>query len=248
MILGLVAPSAGRIEYVGVTRARIGAIIEAPAFYPFLSGRDNLHALALAAGGVPMSRIDELLEYVGLAERRKSPYRTYSLGMKQRLGIASTLLMDPALIILDEPTNGLDPSGQREIRGLIPQLAREGRGVLLASHLLHEVEQVCDRVAILRRGKLLRSGIVGEVVGQGSFLDIEVAEPEKAAEVIRALPFVKQVTMEDGRLAVVAPEERDAEISRALSDANFYVTGMARRHHSLEEVFFELTDDAGPSH
>ncbi len=242
MILGLVAPSAGRIEYVGVSRRRIGAIIEAPAFYPFLSGRDNLHALALAAGGVPMSRIDELMEYVGLSERRKSPYRTYSLGMKQRLGIASTLLMDPKLIILDEPTNGLDPAGQREIRGLIPQLAREGRSVLLASHLLHEVEQVCDRVAILRRGKLLQVGTVSEVVGQGSFLDIEVAEPERAAEIIRALPFVEQVTVADGRLAVIAPEEHGADISRALSEANLFATGMVRRHHSLEEVFLELTD------
>ena len=242
MILGLIAPTAGRIEYVGVSPRRIGAIIEAPAFYPYLSGRDNLKALSLAAGGVADARIDDLLQYVGLAERRKNPYRTYSLGMKQRLGIASTLLMDPPLIILDEPTNGLDPAGQREIRSLIPQLAREGRSVLLASHLLHEVEQVCDRVAILRHGKLLQVGSVSEVVGQGSFLDIHVAEPERAGEVIGALEFVEQVRVENGALAVVAPEERDADISRALSDANLYVTGMARRHHSLEEVFLELTD------
>jgi ABC-2 type transport system ATP-binding protein len=242
MILGLIAPTAGRIEYVDVSPRCIGAIIEAPAFYPYLSGRDNLKALSLAAGGVADARIDDLLEYVGLAERRKSPYRTYSLGMKQRLGIASTLLMDPPLIILDEPTNGLDPAGQREIRSLIPQLAREGRGVLLVSHLLHEVEQVCDRVAILRHGKLLQAGLVSEVVGQGSFLDIQVAEPERAGEVIGALPFVEQVRVENGALAVVAPEERDADISRALSDADLYVTGMARRHHSLEEVFLELTD------
>ena len=245
MVLGLIAPTAGRIDYAGVTLKGIGAIIEAPAFYPFLSGHDNLRALALAAGGVPDSRIDELLDYVGLAERRKSPYRTYSLGMKQRLGIASTLLMDPALIILDEPTNGLDPAGQREIRALIPQLAHEGRSVILASHLLHEVEQVCDRVAILRRGKLLQVGSVSEVVGQGSFLDIEIAEPDKAAEIIRALPFVEQVTVQDGHLAVISPEEHDANVSRALSDANLYVTGMARRRHSLEEVFLELTDEDG---
>ena len=112
------------------------------------------------------------------------------MGMKQRLGIASTLLTEPALVILDEPTNGLDPAGQREIRSLIPQLAREGRSVLLASHLLREVEQVCDRVAILRRGKLLQMGTVSDIVGRGGFLEIQVAEPERAAEIIRALSFV----------------------------------------------------------
>jgi ABC-2 type transport system ATP-binding protein len=250
MILGLIAPSAGRVEYTGVSLKRIGAIIEAPAFYPYLSARDNLQAIALAGGGVPSSRIDELLEYVGLADRRKSPYRTFSMGMKQRLGIASTLLLDPALIILDEPTNGLDPAGQREIRSLIPQLAREGRSVLLASHLLHEVEQVCDRVAILRHGKLLRVGRVSEVVGEGGFLEVQVAEPERAAEIIRGLPFVEQVTVQDGRLAVVAPEERSAELSRALGEADLFVQGLTWRRHSLEEVFLELTEsesEAGSS-
>src|SRR6188768_3760471 len=120
-----------------------------------MSGRDNLEVLALAAGGTPTGWVDHLLEYVGLHDRARSPFRTYSMGMKQRLGIASTLLLDPALVILDEPTNGLDPAGQREIRSLIPQLAHEGRSVAIASHLLNEVEQICDRVAILRKGKLL---------------------------------------------------------------------------------------------
>jgi ABC-2 type transport system ATP-binding protein len=247
MMLGLIAPTAGRVEYTSVPLQRIGAIIESPAFYPYLSGRDNLRALALAAGGVPPARIDDLLEYVGLAERPKSPYRTYSMGMKQRLGIASTLLADPALVILDEPTNGLDPAGQREVRDLIPQLAREGRSVLLASHLLHEVEQVCDRVAILRRGKLLHVGSVSDLLRRGSFLDIQVAEPERSAEIIRALPFVERVSVQGERLSVVAPEERGADISLALSDAGLYVTAMAPRQTSLEEAFLELTDaEPGP--
>ncbi len=169
------------------------------------------------------------------------------MGMKQRLGIASTLLADPALVILDEPTNGLDPAGQREVRDLIPQLAREGRSVLLASHLLHEVEQVCDRVAILLRGKLLHVGTVSDIVGRGSFLDIQVAEPERAAAIIRALPFVERVSVQGERLSVVAPEERGADISRALGDAGLYVTAMAPRRSSLEEVFLELTDaEPGP--
>ncbi len=247
MMLGLIAPTAGRVEYTSVPLQRIGAIIESPAFYPYLSGRDNLRVLALAAGVVPPARIDDLLEYVGLAERPKSPYRTYSTGMKQRLGIASTLLADPALVILDEPTNGLDPAGQREVRDLIPQLAREGRSVLLASHLLHEVEQVCDRVAILRRGKLLHVGTVSDLLRSGSFLEIQVAEPERAAAIIRALPFVERVNVQGERLSVVAPEERGADISRALSDAGLYVTAMAPRRSSLEEAFLELTDaEPGP--
>lgn len=245
MILGLIAPSAGRVEYSGVSLKRIGAIIEAPAFYPYMSGRDNLRALALAGGGVPPDRIEDLLEYVGLADRPKSPYRTYSMGMKQRLGIASTLLADPALVILDEPTNGLDPAGQREIRSLIPQLAHEGRSVLLASHLLNEVEQVCDRVAILRRGKLLEMGTVSDIVGRGGFLEIQVADPERSAEIVRALSFVERVSVEGETLSVVAPEERGAEISRALGEANLYVTAMTSRHNSLEDVFLQLTDTEG---
>ncbi|HEX5370947.1 MAG TPA: ABC transporter ATP-binding protein [Dehalococcoidia bacterium] len=248
MILGLIKPSAGRIEYNGLSLQQIGAIIEAPAFYPYLSGRDNLQALALAAGGVRSGRIDELLEYVGLGDRPKSPYRTYSLGMKQRLGIASTLLLDPALVILDEPTNGLDPAGQREIRGLIPQLAREGRSVLLASHLLHEVEQVCDRVAIVRHGKLIQSGTVRDIVGQGSFLEIKVAEPERAAQILSALPFVERVELRDGgALAIYTLEEHGPDVTRALSSANLYVSSMTRRRHSLEEVFLELTEEESAS-
>jgi ABC-2 type transport system ATP-binding protein len=242
MILGLIAPTAGRVEYTSVPLKRIGAIIEWPAFYPYLCGRDNLQALALATGGVPAARIDALLEYVGLADRRTSPYRTYSTGMRQRLGIASTLIADPALVILDEPTNGLDPAGQREVRDLIPQLAREGRSVLLASHLLHEVQQVCDRVAILSRGKLLHVGTVRDLVGRGSFLEIGVAEPERAAAILRTLPFVERVDVQDERLSVVAPEERSADISRALGDAGLYITAMAPRLSSLEEVFLELTE------
>ncbi len=247
MILDLIKPSSGRIEYNGLSLRQIGAIIEAPAFYPYLSGRDNLQALALAAGGVPSRRIDELLDYVGLADRPRSPYRTYSLGMKQRLGIASTLLLDPALVILDEPTNGLDPAGQREIRSLIPQLAREGRSVLLASHLLHEVEQVCDRVAIVRHGRLIQAGSVHEIVGQGSFLEVNVPEPERAAQILRALAFVERVDLRDGgSIAVYAPEERGPDVTRALSDAKLYVSSMTRRRHSLEEVFLELTEDENP--
>jgi ABC-2 type transport system ATP-binding protein len=255
MILGLIRPTAGRIELFGKDLAanrdalprRVGAVIETPSFYPYLSGRDNLRALAIAAGGVPDERIDGLLAQVGLAERADSAFKTYSLGMKQRLGIASTLLTDPALVILDEPTNGLDPAGQREIRALIPHLAREGRGVLLASHLLYEVEQVCDRVAIIRRGKLVESGAVGDLLRRDSYLEITIDHPERAAIVLgeaarSSLPFVERVTLDGGSVQVVAPPEQGAAINRVLAERGLYASAIVPRTSSLEALFLELTE------
>jgi ABC-type multidrug transport system ATPase subunit len=142
----------------------IGAIIETPAFYPYLTGRDNLRAFALMSGKIDEAQIESLLKLVNMADRADRPYKTFSLGMKQRLGIAAVLLTNPASVILDEPTNGLDPAGQREIREIIPHLAEKGLAVLLASHMLHEVEQVSDRIAIVRRGRLIRTGTVDELL------------------------------------------------------------------------------------
>jgi ABC-2 type transport system ATP-binding protein len=255
MILGLIAPTSGAIEVrsrqatgqrVDMRRAA-GAIVETPAFYPFMSGRDNLRALAIAAGGVPGRRIDELLDLVGLSDRADSRVKGYSLGMKQRLGIASTLLTDPELVILDEPTNGLDPAGQREIRELIPRLAREGRAVLLASHLLHEVQQVCDRVAIIQRGRLLQEGRVEELVAQSAYLEIALppAELEGALAVVRTLPFVERAKVESGLLHAVVSGPlgpRGAEVNRALAGAGFYAGAIVPRQSSLETVFLELTE------
>jgi ABC-2 type transport system ATP-binding protein len=163
MILGLVRPLAGSVEILGhdllrdpqVALRRVGAIVETPAFYPYLSGLDNLRALALARGGVPARRFNEVLALVGLTGRERDRFSTYSLGMKQRLGIAGALLPEPELLILDEPSNGLDPAGMVEIRGLLLRLARAGQTILLCSHLLAEVQQVCDRVIILAQGKIV---------------------------------------------------------------------------------------------
>lgn len=254
MILGLIAPAAGSITILGrdprrsrdLLRRHVGAIIETPAFYPYLSGRDNLRALALAAGGVPAASIDQLLETVGLTARSASRYKTYSLGMKQRLGIASTLLTEPDLVILDEPTNGLDPAGQHEIRELIPRLAREGRAVLLASHQLHEVEQVCDRVTIIRAGRVVRQGPVSELLRRGGMLDLQISPAEQAAEVARALPWVEAVTVRDGWIAVAAPVERGADLSRALAERGLYPSALIPRRATLENVFLELTGGAAP--
>ncbi|MGH2583490.1 MAG: ABC transporter ATP-binding protein [Dehalococcoidia bacterium] len=257
MILGLVKPTAGRVELFGKPLEsdpasllrRVGAIIESPSFYPYLSGRDNLRTLAIAAGGVPDGRVDAVLEQAGLSERAGSPFKTYSLGMKQRLGIASTLLTDPDLVILDEPTNGLDPAGQREVRELIPELARQGRAVLLASHLLHEVEQVCDRVAIIRRGKLIEGGAIRELMHRDSYLEITIEEPERAAAALGAAAWlgISRISVEDGRVAVVAEPEHGAAINRVLAGQGLYASAIVPKTSSLEDIFLELTEPEAPA-
>ena len=253
MVLGLIAPTAGRAEIAGAdvradparALAHVGAIAEVPAFYPYLSGRDNLVALALIRGGGALERVEPTLKRVGLADRARSPFRTYSLGMRQRLGIASTLIADPALVILDEPTNGLDPAGQREIRSLVRELAAEGRAVLLASHLLHDVQQVCDRVIVIHRGKLVMSGTIAQVLARAGGYCIDVADLDGAAAVLRALPFVRDVRVDGSILAVAADERRGADLNRALAGAGIYAEGIERRQTSLEEVFLELTEGTG---
>lgn len=252
MILGLIQPTAGVVRILGedvqtnqhIVAENVGAIIENPAFYPFLSGRDNLKAHALAVGNVSGSRIDELLTLVNLNERGDDTFKTYSLGMKQRLGIASTLLTNPALVILDEPTNGLDPAGQREIRSIIPRLADEGHSVLLASHMLHEVEQVSDRVAIVRRGSLITEGNVDDLLKRSGYIEIEVpeAEAERARGVLHPLSDVEQVTVEKGTLVVVAPLEMGAALNRALVAEGIFASAITPKRSSLESLFLELTE------
>ncbi len=192
MILGLVRPDAGTIEILGVdaTREReralrrVGAIIESPSFYPYLSGIDNLRVLALARGGVPERRFAEVLELVGLTGRERERVSSYSLGMRQRLAIAGALLHQPELLILDEPTNGLDPQGMAEIRQLILRLAAEGQTILLCSHLLYEVQQVCDRVVILSQGQVVAEGDVEELLAQRTRTALRVDDPPRAIELL----------------------------------------------------------------
>jgi ABC-2 type transport system ATP-binding protein len=250
MVLGLVAPTAGSAQVLGhdvvaqrqKAVAGVGAMLEVTSFYPYLSGRDNLVAVALLhAGGAP-GRVDAVLTRLGLAARAGSKFRTYSLGMRQRLGIASTLLGDPALVILDEPANGLDPAGQREIRELTRELAKEGRGVLLASHLLHEVEQVCDRVIVIKKGTLIASGTIAEVAHRGSYYEIVVADAGRASSALRALPGVTEIRETPTALEVVADAGRGAELNRALAAAGMYASAIVPRTSSLEDVFLELTE------
>ena len=254
MLLGLIAPTAGEVEIFGLKfnehrwsiLRRIGAIIEEPSFYPYLSGWDNLEALSIAIGDVPKTKIKEVLERVNLFDRSKDRYQTYSMGMKQRLGIAAALLRDPELIILDEPTNGLDPAGTKEIRDLIPELAHENRAVFLCSHLLHEVELVCDRVAIIKKGTMIANAPVRELVTTGHILQIKVADPADATEVLKNLSWIKSVKSENGYLVVDAPKDSSAQVNQALAEKHIFVSELVNRVASLEDVFLELT--GGESH
>ncbi|MCA9833149.1 MAG: ABC transporter ATP-binding protein [Thermomicrobiales bacterium] len=252
MVLGLIRPTAGSVTIMGtplvgnqpMVAEHIGAIIENPAFYPYLSGRDNLIAHAKMVDGVTTQRVDDLLKLVNLHERKQDKYKSYSLGMKQRLGIASTLLTDPALVILDEPTNGLDPAGQREIREIIPQLAREGHGVLLASHMLHEVEQVSDRVAIVRRGELVTESSVDDLLMRGGYIEVRVeqADEAKALQLVRSLNDVENVTASQGLITVVTSPDRGREINRTLVEAGIFAAEIAPKRNTLESLFLELTE------
>jgi ABC-2 type transport system ATP-binding protein len=249
MILGLIAPTSGSIELFGrkfnddrwAALRRIGAIIEEPSFYPYLSGRDNLIALARAIGNIPESKVNEVLERVNLKERAGDHYNHYSMGMKQRLGIASTLLRDPELIILDEPTSGLDPAGTKEVRDLIPRLAHESRAVFLCSHLLNEVEQVCNRVAIMKQGVMIASAPMKELLNRGQMVQVKVENPAQAAAVLTGLPWIKSIKIENNYLLIEAPKDSASQINKILAEHNIFASELTNRNVSLESVFLQLT-------
>lgn len=245
MLLGLARPTAGSATVADAAPgtpeglSRIGAMIEAPAFYPFLSGRDNLRVMAKHAG-VPESRLDNVLEEVDLAKRADDRFATYSQGMKQRLGVAAALFKDPDLLILDEPTNGLDPAGVAEMRTLIRDLGRGRRTVLLSSHLLVEIEHICDRVGVIRGGKLVAEGTVEELRGKDT-LRVRARPLGEARKVIANLPFVEQVVADGDILHIATDPAKTAEINRVLVGAGIAVSELHWERPALEEVFLELT-------
>jgi ABC-2 type transport system ATP-binding protein len=253
MILGLVRPTAGSIELFGrdatadrwAALRRVGAMIEEPAFYSYLSGWDNLEVLARATGDIPRSRITEVLERVNLSDRAGDRCGHYSMGMKQRLGIASTLLRDPELVILDEPASGLDPAGTKEVRDLIPKLADENRAVFLCSHLLHEVEQVCDRVAIIKQGVLLACAPIQELLRRGTAFRIRIDDPARAAYILNGLPWVQSAEVVGDYLIVNAPQDSASAINRALAEHEIFASELVSQALSLESVFLELTGREG---
>src|SRR5438270_8162749 len=246
MLVGLIRPNAGTATVAGQAPgspaglARIGSLIESPGFYPYLSGRENLRVVADLAG-VDRKRVEEVLDMIELASRAGRKFGTYSTGMKQRLGVAAALLKDPELLILDEPTNGLDPQGMAEMRKLIKDIGQGDRTVLLSSHLLGEVEQICDRVGLIRHGRLVAEGTLAELRGAASLL--VRAEPiEGAWQVVQGLKEVTAARIVDGTLRLTTESANAAAVNRALVQAGLAVSELRPLTHSLEEVFFELTE------
>lgn len=250
LLLGLVRPDAGSMTLLGraVPRdlpsviGRVGALVETPLFFPNFSGRRNL-ALLARASNLAKSRVQEMLELVDLAGRADDRVRSYSLGMKQRLGIAAALLKNPELLILDEPGNGLDAAGIREVRELIRRLGTSGVTVLLSSHQLGEVQQVCDRVAIMSHGQVIASGSVTEVLAARSSGDVRVrlADPLAGREVLRRAGFTVTALDDSWRVGGVTDP---AEVTRTLSQAGLYLTELSPIAADLESVFLDLTADA----
>lgn len=252
VLLGLVRPEAGDVRVLGrpvpeslpEVIPHIGALVESPQLFPNFSGRRNLRLLAGVAG-LPDSRVDEVLEQVGLTDRASDRVKGYSLGMRQRLGIAAALLKKPRLLVLDEPSNGLDPAGIREVRELLRSLGAAGVTVFVSSHLLGEVEQMCDHVAIVARGKLLMTGTVREVIAANrqSTGEVRVVVADLAAAAVALSGHGFAVETGDDHLAVRGATD-PAEITRVLARKKMYVSQLTPVEASLESVFFELTEGA----
>jgi ABC-2 type transport system ATP-binding protein len=252
-LLGLIRPNGGLMRILGEevpaalprVAPHVGAIVESPQFFPFFTARDTLSLLA-DAGDVPKQRVEEVLELVGLRERGKERVKTYSLGMKQRLAVASALLKQPRLLILDEPANGLDPGGIREMRDLMRTLAESGMTVVLSSHILGEVQQICDSVTIISRGRRVAYGSVAEVLAQHSSSSVVVrfeslGELPRAAGVLTAAGL--QITPNADHL-VLAQVDRPAQVTRILAEAGLYVSELTPVSVDLESVFLQLTGTA----
>ena len=251
MMLGLIAPTGGSVDILGkdITfyRAeilpRVGALVETPALYLYLSGRDNLRAVGSALGGVPRSRIDDVLELVGLQNRQKDRVRTYSLGMKQRLGVAIALLQDPDVLVLDEPANGLDPAGIVEMRDLMHQLSAAGKTVFISSHLLPEVQQICTKVAIINLGKLVAEATVEELTSAHGEFSVTLERPQEALALVQAQNWGREARLSaHGALITSAPGNRGRELNLFLVQAGFAPDTISQATQDLEEVFLRLTN------
>ena len=249
MALGLIRPTSGRVEVLGKDVAhhgadvlpRVGALVESPALYLYMSGRDNLRAFASVLGGAKKTRLDEVIELVDLTGRQRDRVSSYSMGMKQRLGVATALLHDPELLILDEPANGLDPAGIVEMRDLLRRLAAQGKTVFISSHVLAEVQQICDRVAIINHGELVRLAPVAELVdGSGEFV-LRVDDPASALAVLREQPWGKSARLDDQVIITSSPTGRGRDLVRFLAQSGRWPDSVAPRQQNLEEIFLSLT-------
>jgi ABC-2 type transport system ATP-binding protein len=245
MLVGLIRPTAGTALVLGrqpgeaEALGRIGSLVESPAFYPYLSGRDNLRVVARYCG-LPETRVDTALDEVGLLSRGRDRFGTYSLGMRQRLGVAAALIKEPEVLILDEPTGGLDPQGTVEMRELIRGFAEGGRTVLLSSHLLGEVEQICSRIGVIQAGRLVAEGTLEELRGEGGLL-VRAHPADRAREVLAAAVGQAAVGERNGMFVLRTDPLRAAEINMRLVQAGLAVSELRPSERSLEEVFLQLT-------
>lgn len=247
MILNVVNPTSGSFSWFGgnftthQALKKIGAIIEHPNFYPFMSAYQNLK-LVCKIKQISYEQIDSTLELVGLLERKNSKFKNFSLGMKQRLAIASALLNNPEILILDEPTNGLDPEGIHQIRELIKKIAKNGTTILLASHLLDEVEKVCDQVVILRKGKMLYSGPVDEISATHGFFELKSNNPEKLMAVLEKMEEFSSPKIKDNLVIAFLKSPLEADtLNKILFEQNIIVSHLVKRKENLEEQFLKLT-------
>jgi ABC-2 type transport system ATP-binding protein len=255
MMLGLIRPTEGTVRLFGRDPMQsidaltgVAGFVEAPTFYPYLNARKNLELLAAYDGYGAAGRIDQALETVELSGRAKDRVGGYSHGMRQRLGIAAALLRDPKLLLLDEPATGLDPAGMRDMRLLIRRLADQGMTVLLSSHLLNEVEDICNRVAIVRSGRIVYEGEIATLKrGAGTSYRLETTDDERALAVCRAQPGVSDPRRDEhGRIVFVADDAVAAELSQALVEAGALIRAMAPQTVTLEDLFFSFTEGDEP--
>ena len=249
MALGLIAPTAGSVEIFGrevrshrsEILPRVGALVESPALYGYLSGRDNLRAVGDLLGGASEKRIDEVLEIVSLKGRDRDRVKTYSMGMKQRLGLGMALLNDPDLLILDEPANGLDPAGIVEMRDLLRELASQGKTVFISSHVLSEVQQICSRVAIINRGKLVRVAPVHDLLKSTGEFVVKVDSPAQLLAILRRQPWAEHARSEDGAVITPAPDGRGRNLIKFLVENDQAPDSVSERQTDLEDIFLSLT-------
>ncbi len=249
MLLGIITPSGGAIRLFGLSgqrglhaaRQRIGATLETPNFYPYLSGWDNLRIVARIKGA-STRRVEEVLEIVALADRRRDKFQTYSLGMKQRLALAATLIGDPELLILDEPANGLDPQGMSEVRDVILALAERGKTVFLSSHLLFEVERTCTHVAILKKGRVLRHGSITDILGGAAVL-LRAKDTEALRAAVASYPAAAAAMVTPEGVVARLTDDDTGSLNRFLAGKGVFVSYLAPHRASLEDAFLDLTRD-----
>ena len=247
IVLNVVNKTSGEYSWFGGTMQthealkKVGAIIERPNFYPYMTAKENLE-LVCKIKDINYSKVQEKLEVVGLLDRMNSKFSTFSLGMKQRLAIASALLNDPEILILDEPTNGLDPQGIRQIRDIIKLIASQGTTILLASHLLDEVEKVCSHVLVLQKGEILYTGIVGGISKNANYLELQSEDLKQLSIAIQQLPNIESVEEIEGKIIVFSKNEIDpAFVNKFLAERNVFLSHLALKKQSLEQQFLELT-------